>query len=178
VKHIGSGPAPFGAGFHPYFTVGTPSIDEAEALLPGARLVEFGADLLPTGRVVEFESPDSAGSLTPNAASEWDYRAWKPVGSKRFNHCYTALKRDADGLARASLRDPRTGRALTLWMDAAFEYLVVYTGDTIPAPDARRALAIEPMSCGTDAFNHPEWGLRVLAPKQAFEGSFGVGERP
>jgi len=160
IKNVGDGPVPVGAGFHPYFTVGTESIDDAEMRLPGTALVEFGADLLPTGRLLPLEG-------TP---------AWRLIGTQKLNHCYTALARDADGLARARLRDPRTGRGLTVWMDAAFKYLVVYTGDTIARPDARRALAIEPMTCATDAFNHPEWGLEVLGPGQSFGGRFGVIE--
>jgi galactose mutarotase-like enzyme len=30
------------------------------------------------------------------------------------------------------------------------------------------------MTCGSDAFNHPEWGLRTLAPGETLAGSWGV----
>jgi aldose 1-epimerase len=164
VRNAGAKEAPFGAGFHPYFTVGTTLVDEAEARIPAERLVELGPDLLPTGAVAEVKG------------GKWDFRDWRKVKDSKFNHCYTALARDAGGLARAGLRDPATGRQISVWMDQAFDYLVVYTGDTIPAPHARRALAIEPMTCGTDAFNHPEWGLIRLKPGERRSGRYGVTE--
>jgi aldose 1-epimerase len=61
-------------------------------------------------------------------------------------------------------------------MDRSFSSIVVYTGDAIvDAP--RRALAIEPMTCASDAFNHPEWGLKRLAPGDTFVGRFAVSVR-
>ena len=63
---------------------------------------------------------------------------------------------------------------LAVWMDEAFDFVVLYSGDPLPPAHRRRALAIEPMTCGSDAFNHPEWGLRALAPGDSFTGSWGV----
>jgi aldose 1-epimerase len=162
IANEGVGDAPVGAGFHPYLIAGPEAagIDTSEARIPADSFVEFGTDLLPTGRVLPVER------------TEWDYREWKPIASTRFNHCYTRLKRGADGLARAGLR--LAGREVIVWMDGSFDYLVVYSGDSIPAPHARRGLAIEPMTCATDAFNHPDWGLRVLKPGERFSGSWGV----
>src|SRR5215203_5728524 len=63
--------------------------------------------------------------------------------------------------------------ASILEMDAAFSAIVVYTGDAITeAP--RRALAIEPMTGASDAFNHPEWGLRALTPEESFTGRYTI----
>jgi len=50
-------------------------------------------------------------------------------------------------------------------------------GDAI-ADAPRRALAIEPMTCATDAFNHPEWGLTRLLPDDTFAGRYRVVARP
>jgi aldose 1-epimerase len=61
-------------------------------------------------------------------------------------------------------------------MDRAFSALVVYTGDAIPN-HARRAIAIEPMTCASDAFNHPEWGLKRLEPGETFKGRYVVRHR-
>jgi aldose 1-epimerase len=159
--NTGSAPAPFGVGFHPYFTVGTAGIADAEALIPAAEIIEFGPGFIPTGRVIPVPA-------------ELDFRAARRIGETRLNTCYTALQRGADGMARARLRNPATGRALELWMDPAFPYLVAYTGDAIPAPHGRASLALEPMTLGTDAFNRPEWGLRELAPGQSAQGRYGV----
>jgi len=83
------------------------------------------------------------------------------------------LQPDQDGSCRASLRNPKTGRTIAIGMDRAFTALVVYTGDAI-ASSPRRALAIEPMTCSTDAFNHPDWGLRVLSPGETYTGRYKV----
>jgi len=56
-------------------------------------------------------------------------------------------------------------------MDRSFSAVVVYTGDAI-AEVPRRAFAIEPMTCATDAFNHPEWGLKRLAPGETCTGRY------
>jgi len=49
----------------------------------------------------------------------------------------------------------------------------VYTGDAI-ADAPRAALAIEPMTCASDAFNHPDWGLKRLVPGETFSGSYRI----
>jgi aldose 1-epimerase len=153
VRNAGSAPAPVGAGFHPYLA--TPAgADGTDLLLPAAQVVEFEG-LLPTGRVVP-------------AAGELDFRVARRVGATRLNHCFTGLARDRGGFARV-----RVGE-VELWMDGNFPYLVAYTGDALGA-DARRAIAVEPMSCATDAFNHPEWGLKVLPPGGTMAGTWGIG---
>ena len=164
VQNMGDRPAPVGVGFHPYFTVGTGTIDDAEARIPGAGYLEFNERLVPTGTVC---------SVTD---TRWDYRRFRKIAQQRFNHCYVHLERDAQGMATASLRNPTSGRSIDVVMDAAFSAVVVYTGDAISdAP--RAALAIEPMTCASDAFNHPEWGLQRLAPGETFSGRYGVQHR-
>jgi aldose 1-epimerase len=76
-------------------------------------------------------------------------------------------------MATASLRHPSNGRGVDVVMDRAFTALVVYTGDTIPGAP-RRALAIEPMTCATDAFNHPDWGLKRLESGETFIGRYTI----
>ena len=153
VCNAGAGPAPFGAGFHPYVIAGSGRADDAKLRCPAAHLVEFDG-LLPTGRVVDVPA-------------QLDFRVPHRVGAAKLNHCFTGLGREADGFARVRVDD------VEVWMDRAFPYLVLYTGDAL-GPEARRALAVEPMTCATDAFNHPKWGLRVLEPGEAMAGTWGV----
>ncbi|MBK9306288.1 MAG: hypothetical protein IPM58_04180 [Nitrospira sp.] len=164
VKNVGTRTAPVGVGFHPYFTVGSSLIDEAEARIPCAGYLEFNERLAPTG------------SITTVAGTPWDYRQFRAVGRQRFNHCYVHLERDAQEMATASLRHVASGRVIDIVMDAAFSALVVYTGDAI-ADTPRAALAIEPMTCATDAFNHPEWGLKRLEPSETFSGRYAIRHR-
>jgi aldose 1-epimerase len=164
VQNVGRQAAPVGVGFHPYFTVGTALIDEADAKIPCAGYVEFNERLVPTGTILDV------------TGGEWDYRRYRQIGSRRFNHCYVDLERDQEGMATASLRHVENGRAIDIVMDRSFSAIVVYTGDAIvDAP--RRALAIEPMTCATDALNHPEWGLKRLLPEETFSGRYLIRSR-
>lgn len=162
VVNAGDAPAPVGAGFHPYFTAGPGLIDADTLTLPFESYLEFGDALLPTGRVL------------PVGGTPLDFRAGRAVGGTVLNTCYLAPSRGADGLARISLAAVGGGRTVSLWLDGAFNYVVLYSGDPLPAEHRRRALAIEPMTCGADAFNHPEWGLATLAPGETLEGTWGV----
>ncbi|HEY3285411.1 MAG TPA: galactose mutarotase [Armatimonadota bacterium] len=162
VRNTGDGPAPVGVGFHPYFVVGTDSVDEMSLTLPADRYLEFDKGMMPTGE------------LLPLKGSPVDFGRPKAIGKTRINHCFADLIADADGLIRVRMEAPSSGRKVTVWMDANFPYLVVYTGDAIEQPYARRALAVEPMTCATDAFNHPDWGLVRLLPGQEFRGRWGV----
>ncbi|NGZ59476.1 MAG: aldose epimerase [Nitrospira sp. LK265] len=164
LKNVGQQAAPVGAGFHPYFTVGTSFIDEAEVQIPGTAYLEFNERLAPTGAILSVEG-------TP-----WDYRRFRAIGRQRFNHCYVQLERDAKGMATASLRHSAGGRVIDITMDSSFFAVVVYTGDAI-AGAPRAALAIEPMTCASDAFNHPDWGLKRLVPGETFSGRYNVRHR-
>ena len=48
-----------------------------------------------------------------------------------------------------------------------YNYLQVFI------PPLRNSIAIEPMTCNTDAFNNKE-GLIILEPDQQFKASYGV----
>lgn len=152
VHNVGKAAAPVGAGFHPYLVNPTP-IGATELRVPAGQLVEF-ADRLPTGRIIDVPP-------------EVDFRKSRDVEATLLNHCYTGLSRDRDGFARV-----RAG-SVELWMDGNFPYVVVYTGDAL-GPRARAAIAVEPMTCATDAFNHPEWGLKVLQPGATMQGTWGI----
>lgn len=171
IENTGTGDAPAAAGFHPYFTVGSQRINEDTLRVPFASTLEF-ADLMPTGSVLPVDN-------TP-----FDFRQPRAIGDTTFNTCFLNPLRDPDGLLRLRLSTPsdpaenaaanQTEQALTVWMDSAFNYVVLYSGDPLPEPHRRAALAIEPMTCGTDAFNRPEWGLVTLAPGQTVGGAWGV----
>ena len=65
-------------------------------------------------------------------------------------------------------------RAVTLWMDAGFDYPQAYTCDVVPDPAQRRhGITLEPMTCARDAFNSGE-GLLTLEPGEAFAARCGL----
>jgi aldose 1-epimerase len=162
IENLSAGDAPVAAGFHPYFTVGSDLIDLDTLHVPFQSTLEYNENLVPTGTVLPVEG------------TSFDFRHPHPIGDTVFNTCFLNPLRDTDGLLRISLSDPATGRAVTVALDRAFDYVVLYSGDPLPDTHRRRALAIEPMTCGSDAFNHPEWGLVSLGPDESLSGSWEV----
>jgi len=141
--NVGHGALPFGAGQHPYVTAGTELVDSAILQLPARSRLELDPErMLPTGAVLPVDS----------GSADYDFRAPRPIGSLVLDDCFADLDHGDDGLARASLSDPRTGREVSLWMDTNYRYLQVFSGETLPPARRRRSLAIEPMTCPPNAF--------------------------
>lgn len=162
VKNTGYKAAPVGVGFHPYFSVSDGLIDENILHLPMQSTLEFDDVLIPTSEVLPVE--DTA----------FDFTEAHTIGETRFNTCYLDPVRDTEGKTHITLSSPETNRSTTVWMDDSFGFVVLYSGDPLPDSHRRRSLAIEPMTCGSDAFNHPEWGLVALPPGETFSGAWGV----
>ncbi len=153
--------APFGIGFHPYLRVGAGPVDAASLVVPAARRLLLDERRLPTGGVEVV------------AGTELDFRSGKAIGSTQLDTAFTDLQRGPDGIARAVLSDPATGRAVELWVDDCFRYLMCYTGDTVEPERRRQSVAIEPMTCPPDAFRSGR-DLVVLEPGEAWEGTWGL----
>lgn len=160
ITNTGEDAAPAAAGFHPYFTTGAGLIDEDTLDVPMEAVLEMDAGLIPTGKVLPVEG------------TSLDFRQPRRIENASFNTCYLQPRRDDDG--RLRIRLGQAGWTVTVWMDQAFNYVVLYSGDPLPPEHRRRALAIEPMTCGSDGFNHPEWGLAALKPGEQLAGEWGV----
>lgn len=159
--NVGTVPAPFGVGFHPYLSLGAP-VDDALLEVPGGGRVPVDERLLPVGVLARVDG-------TP-----YDFRRARPIGSLELDTCFGALERDRDGIARVRLATAEGARTLTVWMDERFDYVHVYTSDADAEPERRRrAVAIEPTTCAPDAFNSGE-GLLTLAPGASFVGRWGL----
>ena len=63
-------------------------------------------------------------------------------------------------------------RTTTLWADAAFPWLQVFTAIAEDRKD-EVGIAVEPMSCPADAFNSGD-GLVVLEPGEEWTGTWGI----
>lgn len=139
--NVGDRPAPFSCGWHPYFRLGSPSIDSLELTVAAGRAIATDERLIPL-----------AGQ-PPGLPPALDFRRPRRVGPQLIDACLAELEADADGIARSRLRNPANGWALEVWQAEGLTHL--YTGDTL-ARGRRAAIAIEPVSAMTDAFNRPE----------------------
>ena len=158
--NVGEKALPFGAGYHPYLTVGTPTIDVATLKLPASTYLVTDDRLIPIGRA-SVEGTD------------FDFREGRPIGDVRLDTCFTDVIPDRDGIARAVLAHPDGGPEITISMDASHGFIQVFTGDTLAEEDRRRSIAIEPMTCAPNAFNTGA-GLRVITPGESFTSVWGI----
>jgi aldose 1-epimerase len=160
--NIGAGPCPYGCGAHPYLRVGTQVVDSLTLRVPGRTV------LLSDDRGIPIASESVEGT-------EYDFRRPRQVAATRLDNAFTDLERDGDGLARVSLSDSEGG-GLTVWVDEAYRYLMLFTGD--PLPDVnRRSLAVEPMTCPPNAFRTGEALIR-LEPGRSFTSTWGITREP
>lgn len=154
--NIGKEACPYGCGAHPYLTFGT-AVDAVTLNVPAETVLLHDERGLST-------------RATAVAESEFDFRRMRAVGTTVLDHCFTDLKRGRADVAQVHLST--ADRSVTLWVDQAFDYLMLFTGD--PLPDvARRALAVEPMTCPPNAFRSGV-NLMALAPGESFTGSWGI----
>jgi aldose 1-epimerase len=157
-------PAPFGLGFHPYITLGAPTIDGVRLTLPGRRCLTTDERGLPTGDAIV-------------AGSELDFTSGRRIGPTQLDTAFTDLRRDDGGVARVELDDTETGRGATVWMDERFGYVMAYTADTVePAGRRRQSMAVEPMTCPPDALRSGTDLVR-LEPGATWSASWGIAPR-
>jgi aldose 1-epimerase len=155
-------PAPFGAGLHPYLRAPGGRIDDGVLAIPASTRVPVDERMLP------------AGPEVPVAGTDYDFTRARRVGAQRLDTCFGGLARHADGRARVRLAAADGGREVTVWMDAAFRYVHVYTADAVDDPArARAGIAVEPVTCAPDAFNSGA-GLVVIEPGASFTGRCGL----
>lgn len=157
-RNVGPGPAPFGYGAHPYLSIGALPIDDVELQVPAATWLATDDRMLPT-------------QTRPVEGTRYDFRSGGPAGSEILDTAYTDVRRDDDGMWRCRVQSDAFG-AITLWADAAFPWLQVFTGAAHQGT-GEPGVAVEPMSCPADAFNSGT-SLIVLEPGEEWTGTWGI----
>lgn len=158
--NVGAAACPFGAGFHPYLTLGTRTVDSLTVQAPGRSYLEADERGIPVSKRSVQDTP-------------LDFRSGRALGGDKLDHGFTDLERDPDGLARVRLAAEGSDHRMTLWMDEAYGYLMLFTGDTLAPPRRRRGLAVEPMTCPPNALQSGE-GVVRLAPGEVFTARWGI----
>jgi len=96
------------------------------------------------------------------------------IGDLVMDAAFTDLERDAAGLARTTLSCP-DGVEVSLWQDATYPYVMVFTGDTLAPSRRRQGLAVEPMTAPPNAFATGD-GVRRLRPSESMVSTWGVSQ--
>jgi aldose 1-epimerase len=157
--NVGSAVCPFGSGMHPYFTLGTPTVDAITLTVPAREVMASDRRGLP-GPPRRVEDTDL------------DFRRPRRLGGTTLDTTFTGLERDDDGHARVVLHDEEHGVEVAVWADEAYTHFQLFTGD--PLPDVnRRSLAVEPMSCPANAFRSGD-GVVQLEPGASWSGVWGI----
>ncbi len=160
--NVGTAAAPFGYAAHPYLTVGESRVDEVALALPAAHYLEVDERLLPM-------------AITSVQGTDYDCRDGAAVGTRQFDTAFTTLERDSDGRWRVHLRDAE--RETTVWGDDACGWVQVFTGDSLsPALRRTSGIAVEPMTCGPDAFNDgvTHAGMITIEPGKSMTLLWGI----
>jgi galactose mutarotase-like enzyme len=150
--------APFGIGFHPYLTVGTPLIDGARLTIPARRRLETDRRGLPLGDASVIKT-------------DFDFTDPTVIGDAQLDTAFTELGLD-EGTTTVRLESET--RRVELWMAEGYRYVMVYTGDTLkPIERRRRGIAIEPMTCPPNALRTGTDLIR-LEPGSSWTSRWGI----
>ena len=162
-RNVGSVAAPYGTGSHPYLTAGAATVDECELELPAGLWQPIGE------RGIPYDTPEDV------TGTEFDFRTARRIGLTQLDSALTGLTREADGRVRARLRG--AGTQVTLWAGPGYEWLQVFTGDTLDPSHRRKAVAIEPMTCPPNAFVSGV-DLLMLEPGDSVTHTWGIEVTP
>ncbi|KQU67524.1 aldose 1-epimerase family protein [Phycicoccus sp. Root101] len=158
--NVGSSPAPFGYGAHPYVALGETRLADVELTIPATREVLVDEQMIPVA--------------TEPVRPETDFREGRALGGTSLDTAYTDLARTrADGGWEVVVGGLATGE-VRVWGDRALDWVQVFTAkgaDT--GVKGTRGIAVEPMSCPSNAFNSGD-GLVVLEPGQDWSATWGM----
>lgn len=137
---------PVGFGWHPYFSFGK-NINDLQFRLPMVNELMVDDRLIPTGI-----KRNICGWTEPT-----------DIGETEFDTGFEFTSEDKT----ISLYESQKQIGVKVCLGDNYDYVQVFT------PPGRTSIAIEPMTCGADAFNNGE-GLRTLKPKQSLEAKFVI----
>ena len=159
--NVGPDRCPYGAGAHPYLTLGTETIDPLVLQVPGRSYLSADDQGIPI-------------QALPVQDTRFDFLAPRELGATELDTGYCDLVRDPEGLARVRVAAAGGERRATLWLDQTYPYLMLFTGDSLPETERRRrGLGIEPMTCAPNALQSGD-GRRVLEPGESLTSRWGI----
>ena len=158
-RNVGDQACPYALGFHPWVSTGGALLDDCTLTLDVTHRFVTDDRLLPVGE------EEVAGTA-------YDFREPRRVESLALDDAFTGVRRTPDGLSWVKLAAP-DGTTAAIWMDGSCDYWQLCSGDMLPSHQARRSLAIEPMTAAPNAFVTGR-GLRRLEPGQSATTTWGA----
>ena len=158
VKNLSTEKAPFGLGFHPYFS--TKWLGDEVTITNNAKTVyELDQNLIDTG------TQETAGSTK-------DLSVGKLAAGASLDDDFTDLE-FVSGVSRTTLSNA-AGNGVEIWQEDVFRHNVIYTTDAYEAENGTvTAVAIEPCISAVNALNtHSD--LLWIQPNQTQSGSWGI----
>lgn len=145
-KNTGEGNAPYGVAAHPYFDIKNDSTFQINA---------------------RKQAIHNSKQIQVGLGPAINFEKSQVYGDSNLDDCFTELTGDV-------VITHADGSSVTIWQDAAYPYLMVYTGHHLkdygfPNP----GLAVEPQTCPSNAFNTDE-DLIWLAAGQSWQADWGV----
>ena len=138
---------PAGLGWHPYFDLPSGK-DQAEIKLPPCQEIEVDEAMIPTGK--------------KSLSTRFD--AYSNLKDTDLDTCFELNDKTVRNEVGLKVADEYE---IAIWQDEAHRFIQVFTHPL------GNLIAIEPMTCGINAFNTRE-GLKVLTPGEEWEVSCGV----
>jgi aldose 1-epimerase len=129
IRNLSGEAIPLMDGWHPYFTTGG-FVDELELQFTSSQIVEFNAQLVPTGRTLpwdQFSEFSSLANVQLDNSFILDFYGLKP---------------------QCELRDPKKRISICFFPEESYRILQIYI------PPHRRSIAIENLTGAPNAFNN------------------------
>ena len=151
IKNLSTVRLPIGDGWHPYFK-SSRNVENLWLKLPAKKKIEVNKRLIPTAQKTLFNK----------------FAALSKIGKHKFDTGFALSKKR--GIMTTELQNKEKDYSIILWQETGkmkYNYLQVFI------PPSRNSIALEPMTCNTNAFNNKD-GLITLKPNQAFKACYGV----
>ncbi len=161
LTNVGAQAAPFGVGAHPYLRVGERPVGELVITVSGSEYARTNERLIPV-------------AVEPVDGTPLDLRSGVQLDRLDADVAVTGFAAAA-GIVEHRLDAP-DGTGLVLWADQVFRWAQVYAPSNFPGPgrpNQRKAVAVEPMTCGVNALNTGR-DLLWLEPGDTWSASWGL----
>ena len=160
VANVGAVRVPFGYGAHPYVALGDTPLGEVVLTVPGEREVLVDGQMIPTG--------------TAPVRPDMDFRRPRALGGTSLATAFTDLTRSRDDGAWQVVVGGLAGGDVSVWGGPGLDWAQVFTAKGADSGvNGVRGIAVEPMSCPSNAFNSGD-GLVELAPGQSWSATWGI----